>query len=750
MNCPISFFESHKQFIRTETLKDNLEFIHELSTTPLLELNSQITNKDKINKSKSEKYRNDLISSFELFDISTSDLIGKVINTYLQKKEKQFLLYEDFLVLFCSILKYYSSLNISIRLFNSKYHILLILSGNEAIYESLAQFFEYDLQLKPYALMYELERNNSAQNIHPDINSPIYYPPYYHFHKKYENCYKCYYPNDDDYYELEEHIPERVSKFRAIDKLRLIYYITDYLVKFTYLFNQKIIFSFIYRRNNKDNKEHFSHNFIQPNVPELFNSRKCEKRISFLRNYFCEEVAMYFLWLDNCNRWLIIPCLFAIFLSVLKYFHKENEFQVKIIFITINSNEFYLLLYGIAITLWATLFHKIWMQKEKLYSYIWGMDSFGKNDPINENFIPESDEEFIFGYKNIKQKTLHHKFKIMLSYIILLLMICITVLIIFTLFTMKKILTVNHQDSNYNFILSCAVAVMNAVQIKVMKFIYGKIAKNLNIWENHYKIKGKENSLALKLILFDFMNNYSSFFYIAFIKPYNEGCIENDCIYEIKTQLYTIFIVFFCFNILEIIIPIMKSQKIKEQLRIIEGENEHFKIQSIEHIMSLVKVKSMHDEYNNIIILFGFVCFFTVIAPLISILAFFLAYLSRLIDHYKFYHLVKVDFVNGAKGIGKYNKIIRAFIFVGAMVNIGIVLFTRKDLNVGVDRLKNKLILFGTLESLIFCSIYFINWKILPDWFSQIQKIKELYFKKYLFKETDLLTLNLENKNKYI
>ena len=75
---------------------------------------------------------------------------------------------------------------------------------------------------------------------------------------------------------------------------------------------------------------------------------------------------------------------------------------------------------------------------------------------------------------------------------------------------------------------------------------------------------------------------------------------------------------------------------------------------------------------------------------------------------------------------------------------------TKKDINVGVDNLKNKLILFGTLESLIFCSIYFINWKILPDWFSQIQKIKELYFKKYLFKETDLLTLNLENKNKYI
>lgn len=47
-----------------------------------------------------------------------------------------------------------------------------------------------------------------------------------------------------------------------------------------------------------------------------------------------------------------------------------------------------------------------------LYLVDW---TFGKKDPINENFIPESLEELIIIYKNINQKTLQHKFKIMLS-----------------------------------------------------------------------------------------------------------------------------------------------------------------------------------------------------------------------------------------------------------------------------------------------------------------------------------------------
>lgn len=53
MNCRLSFFESHKQFIRTKTIKDIKEFINGLSTTSLFRLKSQITNKDKINKSES-------------------------------------------------------------------------------------------------------------------------------------------------------------------------------------------------------------------------------------------------------------------------------------------------------------------------------------------------------------------------------------------------------------------------------------------------------------------------------------------------------------------------------------------------------------------------------------------------------------------------------------------------------------------------------------------------------------------------
>jgi hypothetical protein len=41
---------------------------------------------------------------------------------------------------------------------------------------------------------------------------------------------------------------------------------------------------------------------------------------------------------------------------------------------------------------------------------------------------------------------------------------------------------------------------------------------SLNQWENHRTDTDYENHLILKTFLFQFVNSYASFFYIAFVK----------------------------------------------------------------------------------------------------------------------------------------------------------------------------------------------------------------------------------------
>ena len=130
MKCPDSFFEKYKKVIQTDTIKENEAFLTEVATEPLIEMRKKISSKAVVDKLNSNQYKNDLINSFELFDLSESKLIEKIINQYLKAKKKSLLIYDDFLILFCSILKYYSSLNFTLKFFNSKFNIMIFVYGN--------------------------------------------------------------------------------------------------------------------------------------------------------------------------------------------------------------------------------------------------------------------------------------------------------------------------------------------------------------------------------------------------------------------------------------------------------------------------------------------------------------------------------------------------------------------------------------------------------------------------------------------
>ena len=62
------------------------------------------------------------------------------------------------------------------------------------------------------------------------------------------------------------------------------------------------------------------------------------------------------------------------------------------------------------------------------------------------------------------------------------------------------------------------IGIMNGLQIKIMSFIYWYIANWLTKWENHEKNSTFDYNLSIKIIIFEFINNYSSLYYIAFVK----------------------------------------------------------------------------------------------------------------------------------------------------------------------------------------------------------------------------------------
>lgn len=69
---------------------------------------------------------------------------------------------------------------------------------------------------------------------------------------------------------------------------------------------------------------------------------------------------------------------------------------------------------------------------------------------------------------------------------------------------------------------SILTSMMNAVLITALNYVYYYVGRWLTDFENHATNSSYENSLILKNFIFRFVNSYSSLFYIAFLKRYDE------------------------------------------------------------------------------------------------------------------------------------------------------------------------------------------------------------------------------------
>ena len=779
-NCPESFRLKYQNKTKQNLNESiNLKLYKDYSSQEFRIKNNE-NNKENHNIKFGEvinKYVIMLHQIFEKFFMTNLILLNRLIEEYLESKKNKDFEYEDFIFIFCSIIKYYSGLDISFELNNSENYLLIYIFGNDNSYTKICKMLNYNLQLNPIAIYYEekdakiikkeANSDNNLKNIELidyddkepllqsydvklnlenlqfedyDINNPIFWPPYYPYKPEKEEKFRKYEPNDDYYYNKSKSINNEfdkkyVSKFRNIDKLRFIQRILNQIIKFSTLKKLEIFELMIFKRNNKSYKNKLNELGLTK-VYNPFDYKKCSKTINIVRNYFGETVSYYFLFIDHYSRMLLFPSIFGAFIFI-SYFiwNKIPLFTIFSDSIRMDYYDFLLILNCTMFTIWLTLFIKSWAQKERIYNYIWGININQKEMKINEEFRHNSQEKLILGYFVPIEKEPYHSFKKYVSYSVLLGMIIIVISIIYSLFRLKASLVNGNLWHDYK--ISFFIACLNGLQIKIMNFIYYYIAEYLNNWENHFSLNDKKNSFSLKLILFDFMNSYSSLFYIAFIKPYNEGCINNNCPKEIETQMYSIFLVYLSVFIGELIYLYIIYYYQKGKIGTLINE-EKVEIQSLEHQIMISSTDNLNIEYNDIINQFGFACLFSIAAPLTPLIIFLLSLVCRLTNYYKFVHLKRVEILDESKGISIYNKIIKILLFIGVMVNVAIFLFSSPNpavpLNT-IETIKNKFLSIFIIENSVLIVYFFVDWNYLPKWFQYKDIIKDLYLNKYFYKD---------------
>ena len=701
--------------------------------------------------------------------------------------------YEDYLLIICSIIKYFNKIKIRLELGDLENNIFLILYADEKQYESLAEKFEYELQLKPYAFKYEYYRrelnktellysglitgqhqaldydsSDKAKNDYVNIansgpiqfeylhfSQPFLWPPYCHFDPRRKNKFRRYEKNDL-YHEcpdipIDQDICDKSSIFRNIDKIRLLNMALDKCLRLTYMKKKNVLNTILYKRNFVSYGDKLSFNHLMDKSYNIFSLKDFLYLINLIRNYYGETIAYYFIWLEHYIQWLLFPGIVGIIVAIFIYLEKPfNNKAIKESSIT--PLDIFLMVFSVVIIIWATLFLKTWEQKEKKYAFIFGTENFKSSEPDSELFDPDYEIEFVFGEKIHLSTTWIHNLKRAFSYLVLVIMISSTCAITYSLLHHKKKKLKEDTKENYwyNTSINMVYASINAIQIKIFNYIYTFLATRLNKWENYKKDHIRLNDLAIKIIIFDFMNCYSSGFYIGFVKPaLNEPCV-GTCLRELETQLYTTYLINFALNIFEIATPYLMYKFFEYNYKKNSKHKiEEIKTHSVIHQLLCNETSTMIYEYNEMIINFGYVCLFSVTAPLTPIILLILVWVEKLVDVFKIFFLVRISIIEEATGINIYNILAKSLMFIGMLTNIGMILFS-KDLYFS-KKLSYKLFAFICVENCILFLMYFLDYNLLPKWFDEEKELKELYDKKYFLRRgRNLPHSSLLNKQKKI
>ena len=394
-----------------------------------------------------------------------------------------------------------------------------------------------------------------------------------------------------------------------------------------------------------------------------------------IRSYFGEEVAMYFAWIEFYVQWLIVPGFVGLvaFLVVVGLEHEAYSTQGP------KESNYTLLAFAMFLSISSTLFDVLWTRKESILAWKWGTSNLEVSQGQRSDFAGPWEEDPVTGkMRKRREPGGWPRARKFISFSVVILFVGLVLAAVVAIFLYRASLSKDSAMLQWT-------AFINALQIKVMGFIYSYVAKWMNDWENIEFQTEYDNALSIKLFMFQFVNSYTSLFYIAFVKSRAEGCIHDNCMQELSTQLTVIFITNLALNVLELGLPWvfrwMRNRSDLKKYERLKASNPGLvrptsELTAIEQDSKRSKYETPLTDYMEIALQYGYVVMFCPAFPLAPLLAFGLSLLEVRVDAWKLCHLEQRPFPDQVKDVGVWSTIMRMLSIFAAITNPAIIIFT--------------------------------------------------------------------------
>lgn len=461
--------------------------------------------------------------------------------------------------------------------------------------------------------------------------------------------------------------------------------------------------------------------------------------LDLIRRYFGEKIGLYFAWLGWYTGMLIPAALVGVFVflyglltmdssQISKEICEANTtimcpmceencepwtlsdscVYAKVTHLFDNGGTVF---FAIFMAIWATVFLEFWKRRRAELTYDWDLIDWEEEE---EELRPQFEAKYsrvervnpISGKPEPFQPFSDKLSRLMVSvsgifFMISLVLTAVFAVVVFRLIAMEKFASFNWHfvKKNWQFATSGTGVCINFMIIMSLNVVYEKVAYLLTNLEHPRTESEWENSFALKMFLFQFVNLNSSTFYIAFFlgrfagRPgkYNklfsrwrlEECHPSGCLIDLCLQMGVImFFKQIWNNFMELGYPLLQNWWSRRKMKKGGGggQNVENKAQlpqwDKDWNLQPMNAHGLVDEYLEMVLQFGFTTIFVAAFPLAPLLALLNNIIEIRLDAYKFVTQWRRPMPARATDIGIWHGILEGIGVLAVITNAFVIAIT--------------------------------------------------------------------------
>ncbi|CAG5957893.1 anoctamin-3 isoform 5-T5 [Menidia menidia] len=461
--------------------------------------------------------------------------------------------------------------------------------------------------------------------------------------------------------------------------------------------------------------------------------------LDLIRRYFGEKIGLYFAWLGWYTGMLIPAALVGVFVFLYGLFTMDSsqvskeicEANVTIMCPmceetcepwTLSDSCVYAkvthlfdnggtVFFAIFMAIWATVFLEFWKRRRAELTYDWDLIDWEEEE---EELRPQFEAKYsikervnpISGKPEPFQPFSDKLSRLMVSvsgifFMISLVLTAVFAVVVFRLIAMEKFASFNWHfvKKNWQFATSGTGVCINFMIIMSLNVVYEKVAYLLTNLEHPRTESEWENSFALKMFLFQFVNLNSSTFYIAFFlgrfagRPgkYNklfdrwrlEECHPSGCLIDLCLQMGVImFFKQIWNNFMELGYPLLQNWWSRRKMKkgggggqYVENKNQLPQWDKDWNLQPM-NAHGLVDEYLEMVLQFGFTTIFVAAFPLAPLLALLNNIIEIRLDAYKFVTQWRRPMPARATDIGIWHGILEGIGVLAVITNAFVIAIT--------------------------------------------------------------------------